>query len=452
MKGPNSKTLAVLAVPIRLSGRDFLNFCGYHVQNIEHLRFIKDSDPSWYSVVLRFTDKDSAWQFYNYQNGRQFTSLGNEVCLVVQVSSIVIEDIDSGAFTLDAERFLKHGNEGKSSSPQQAESAVKEEETRELPTCPVCLERLDASVSGLITTMCNHSFHRLCLSKWKDSSCPVCRYVMDDTESSKPSCEVCGADDVWMCIVCGHVGCGRYNGMHAVRHFHESGHAYAMELSTQRVWDYAGDGYVHRLIQNKTDGKIVELPEPGKTTHCVYCGKANPTQELSEDSAAAANGLTRSREGPATDVKEDDNVVSKMDALSAEYNALLTSQLEVQRDYYEKKLSELREKNESENDSQLKKTEERQQLEEEVQRLRKALKQSQSRVNHLERSLKAYSEELDFLKEINSSLEKNQAHWEKQIQSIKQDAATRQKQKDDEIADLKEQVSYHIQCFIRNTS
>jgi BRCA1-associated protein len=38
---------------------------------------------------------------------------------------------------------------------------------------------------------------------------------------------------------------------------------YALELETQRVWDYAGDGYVHRLIQNKADGKLVELPSAG---------------------------------------------------------------------------------------------------------------------------------------------------------------------------------------------
>ena len=29
----------------------------------------------------------------------------------------------------------------------------------ELPTCPVCLERLDGSISGLLTTICNHTFH-----------------------------------------------------------------------------------------------------------------------------------------------------------------------------------------------------------------------------------------------------------------------------------------------------
>ncbi|OMH82105.1 RING finger protein ETP1-like protein [Zancudomyces culisetae] len=35
-----------------------------------------------------------------------------------------------------------------------------------------------------------------------------------------------------------------------------------MELETQRVWDYAGDGYVHRIMQNKSDGKLVMLELP----------------------------------------------------------------------------------------------------------------------------------------------------------------------------------------------
>ena len=35
-----------------------------------------------------------------------------------------------------------------------------------------------------------------------------------------------------------------------------------MELVSQRVWDYAGDGYVHRLLHNARDGKLVEFPDP----------------------------------------------------------------------------------------------------------------------------------------------------------------------------------------------
>lgn len=37
-----------------------------------------------------------------------------------------------------------------------------------------------------------------------------------------------------------------------------------MELETKKVWDYVGDNYVHRLIQSKTDGKLVEL-----NSHCT---------------------------------------------------------------------------------------------------------------------------------------------------------------------------------------
>ena len=56
------------------------------------------------------------------------------------------------------------------------------------------------------------------------------------------------------------VGCGRYLDGHAVEHFKETGHTFALELDTQRVWDYAGDGYVHRLIQDK-EGKLVEVSD-----------------------------------------------------------------------------------------------------------------------------------------------------------------------------------------------
>jgi BRCA1-associated protein len=57
----------------------------------------------------------------------------------------------------------------------------------------------------------------------------------------------------------------RYKGGHAIRHWKETQHCYSLELDTQRVWDYVGDNYVHRLIQSKTDGKLVEL-----NSHCVH--------------------------------------------------------------------------------------------------------------------------------------------------------------------------------------
>ncbi len=37
--------------------------------------------------------------------------------------------------------------------------------------------------------------------------------------------------------------------------------------AVQRVWDYVNDTYVHRLIQSKTDGKLVEV----RGTGCAPC-------------------------------------------------------------------------------------------------------------------------------------------------------------------------------------
>ena len=168
--------------------------------------------------------------------------------------------------------------------------------------------------TGLLTIICQHVFHCTCLQKWKGSGCPVCRYTQDDFHKNSQSlsledepaeCHVCHSDlNLWVCLVCGTVGCGRYDGAHAYEHFKESTHAFAMDLSTQRVWDYVGDAYVHRIIQNKGDGKLVELP-------------------------AADNS--------ALDPPDWTDAVprEKLENMSVEYTHLLTSQLESQRAYFE---------------------------------------------------------------------------------------------------------------------
>ena len=49
------------------------------------------------------------------------------------------------------------------------------------------------------------------------------------------ACKACGSTDgLWVCVACGHIGCGRYSGEHAKAHFHETGHAYSLELETQQ--------------------------------------------------------------------------------------------------------------------------------------------------------------------------------------------------------------------------
>jgi BRCA1-associated protein len=183
----------------------------------------------------------------------------------------------------------------------------------ELPTCPVCLERMDET-TGLLTIICQHVFHCTCLQKWKGSGCPVCRYTLDDfgrrSQGLDPSeglneCCVCQSElNLWICLICGNVGCGRYDGAHAFAHFKQTSHTFAMDLATQRVWDYISDGYVHRIIQNKSDGKLVELPAAGNSAL---------------DPPDWADAVPR----------------EKLENISVEYTHLLTSQLESQRAYFE---------------------------------------------------------------------------------------------------------------------
>lgn len=184
----------------------------------------------------------------------------------------------------------------------------------ELPTCPVCLERMDES-TGLLTILCQHVFHCNCLEKWHGSGCPVCRYTQNDTilgrlasgdDDQENECSVCGSTaNLWICLICGNTGCGRYDSAHAFAHYEATSHSYAMDITTQHVWDYAGDGYVHRLISTKADGKI-------------------------GDASGPAGGMTA----------YDNNTVprEKMDNMGMEYGYLLTSQLDSQRTYFEEQL------------------------------------------------------------------------------------------------------------------
>jgi len=92
----------------------------------------------------------------------------------------------------------------------------------ELPPCYICLERMvnfefsvkknhqfklvfqDESLSGVLTILCNHSFHGDCLVKWGDSCCPVCRYVQTPEVIDGQSCFECGSQEVTLFVHVNH--------------------------------------------------------------------------------------------------------------------------------------------------------------------------------------------------------------------------------------------------------
>ncbi|KKK14191.1 hypothetical protein P175DRAFT_0470073 [Aspergillus ochraceoroseus IBT 24754] len=320
----NCTTLCVLAVPSYMSASDFLGFVGEAtMDDVSHFRLIRTARANRYMVLMKFRNGKKAREWQREWNGKVFNSMEPETCHVVFVKTVEIQAVDpDGQNSLPA---VQQATLTPTSSTNQPTSSIASASLStkpvapptpsliELPTCPVCLERMDET-TGLLTIICQHVFHCTCLQKWKGSGCPVCRYTQDEyrkTSQGLPfddepaECSVCRSDlNLWVCLICGSVGCGRYDGAHAFAHYSQTSHAFALDLATQRVWDYVGDAYVHRIIQSKTDGKLVELP-------------------------AADNS--------ALDPPDWTDAVprEKLENMSVEYTHLLTSQLESQRAYFE---------------------------------------------------------------------------------------------------------------------
>ncbi|KAI9907347.1 hypothetical protein PsorP6_004528 [Peronosclerospora sorghi] len=385
-----SALVCVVTVPSHMSPLEILEFLASFREDISLVRILKDPERSNCMVLMQYKSQEGADQFFLSHNGKHFNSIEQERCKIVFVRSIefdpVVSPKDSDRDTLEE----KHANEEKavavplgSKSRNRASNAQMRNlfppppaGMTEIPTCAVCLDRLDASASGILTTLCNHSFHCDCLFRWEGSSCPVCRYSHGDIGSS---CEVCGtAEHLWICLICGHVGCGRYSGEHAKTHYQDTLHTYSLELETQRVWDYAGDGYVHRLILNKQDGKFVEFPSPNNISG------------------------ERSQTPPCTSAEEEEGEHQKLEKLAVEYNFLLKSQLEEQRRYYERLLARVKE---SESRRLLNANENE----------RKQLKKANITLAEKARKLE---EELTFVRELNKSLIENQKQWKERVHAL----------------------------------
>ncbi|MPC22299.1 BRCA1-associated protein [Portunus trituberculatus] len=218
-----SEMLCMLAVPTALTIHDLLQFTAPCYSVIQNMRIIRDPTPNQYMVLIKFRTQGDADMFYNTFNGQCFNSIEEDICRLVYVARVeTTKESENGGLPIPGHT--------------------------ELPNCPVCLERMDESVDGILTILCNHSFHGECLAKWGDTRlfaqfvhdnklslalllwvvcrrhadeglvCPVCRYCQTPEEIPDQRCSLCGsADSLWICLICGHVGCGRYVGGHAHR-------------------------------------------------------------------------------------------------------------------------------------------------------------------------------------------------------------------------------------------
>ncbi|RVW16764.1 BRCA1-associated protein [Vitis vinifera] len=379
--------LFVVAVPNYLSSDDFIRFCGSHIDEVSELLVIRnDAVEDRYSVVIKFMNQLYADAFYCIFNGKRF-SPGEvdeaEVChLLFMLSAEYTESADFAC------------------TPPPGFT--------ELPTCPVCLGwqnsarvlwqhevfqtatpndllMLDVTLTDVGKTSNNISSGPTYTSHPQTGSFipaygEVCQFCQQQDE--KPTCFVCGtSENLWVCMICGFAGCGRYKEGHAIRHWKDAQHSYSLDLEKQQVWDYVGDSFVHRLNQSKADGKLAMMDSRCMSTE-GDCG----TYGCTDDSGISAALFS-----------------SKVEAIVDEYNHLLATEMETQRQYYESLLLEAKAKRESSV----------------LEAVEKAVT---SKMQDIQNELEKCLEEKKAVSDINQKLIKNQDLCRKKVKEIEERA------------------------------
>lgn len=90
--------------------------------------------------------------------------------------------------------------------------------------------------------------------------------------------------------------------------------------------------YVHRLMRNRTDGKLVELPS---ATTLTTSASSISLDRLNAATISATKGLGF---GPST---SDELKMAQLENITLEYSAILSTQLSQQKQRYEKDVQQL---------------------------------------------------------------------------------------------------------------
>ena len=444
--------VAMIGVPPEHVPEQVLNLTRAHRPWIRHVRImIADEEENErsskqqqqqpdrrYLILFEMESEEAAEEIVLDLHGQPYTSLDMmSCCSLFHVVALQGHD----GISLQSPLFA--------STPQTSTATTKNSNSHNEGdfNCAVCLEQ---NTSSVLTTVCNHSFHMDCILQCQDSPCPVCRYDHAGLNETLSQCNVCGSTgDNYVCLICGVVSCCRPlesataslqstsspialqpsfpsnrttsscvpavdeqhdDGellqsqqpptqnlslpSHARQHYDETLHAYALDTETQHVFDFAGQGYVDRLLQNKEDGKLVEIADPSAQTE------------------------ERSQNPGLSETQEQQVVHQKLEGMATSYYTLLKSQLEQQRVFYEGRLEEIRHEYEDRRQKALSRPAELiAALKQERQLLSQRLVILQSKRNKVK-------EDVAFLGSMVESLEKNKATFRQDVLEAQKERAS----------------------------
>lgn len=207
-------------------------------------------------------------------------------------------------------------------------------------------------------------------------------------------------------------------------------HLYALELETQRVWDYAGDGYVHRLIQNRADGKVFELPSASTMT---TGGQQQPSSSGNTGAGDAPAGSRSGGPGPS-----DALAAEKVEAIGIEYSYLLSTQLDTQRAFFEDQKKELERTVEEEKRVQ-------NELREQISTLEKEKSKADERAAKMGEIAKKLEKELREEKVMTSGLKKNLDRMQEKVDAGEAERKEL-KEKVDELSDQLRDLMFFLEA------
>ena len=338
-----TKSLLLINLPEDVTIEYFISYIGEEIEKINNITIIKDSSTKFCSLIIKFFQQDMADNFYYNYKVKSIKGNKSEFLYLAFLRNIYFCTKDNKKINL-------------TNNKQKEDNSLSQ-----IPTCPLCLEKIDSSNCGIETVLGNFPCERWTNYK---NSCKICN-KLSPSITSLLTCEICkNKSSLWCCLICGTIGCGRYKNGHAVAHYQETHHQYSLELESQRIWDYSSDNWVHRLIL-------------GQTSMPINFEEQNEGNNLSAQ-----------------------QFYIKLENIINEYNKVLSSQLEVQRNYYEKEMEGLEEKYSSKNkEIKNKYNELKDKIEEKKKKINannKFIKDCNKKLNQLEKKKKEIKEKIEF--------------------------------------------------------
>ena len=413
-----SSIIVVESVPGLMTSADFCVFVRPFADTIRHFRPLRlTSERNRYIVVILFTASSEAQNFAQVFKGKHYLrGLVQETCSVRDVISVRFDrsnaasssSVETASTIHDSNKEPNTANDFFSTTlfPHGALFPAENSDPSSA-SCAVCLEKVFGQTAALVTTFCNHSMHTACLAQWDRNDCPVCRHTHELTPEAS-SCMNCETrNDLWMCVVCGYVGCDVYTNKHAQAHFKETQHPFAMNLEectfwsgdklrAGSVWDYISERFVNRLLTSD-DGKIVEVSAEPRGT------------------AASASDINTSTEAccssrPEVDDDDDENNDRAFQA------AIYASRMDAVVDDYRGQMERMQAEHTSEQHNL---TTRLQKLERQVSDLTKERKSLNRKVADMDKELKVVKDKNGFLKSLNETLLHDKKGWNEEVEKMK---------------------------------